>query len=255
RRRRRGDLLGAGDPPRHRPADHQPREPGRGLRPGLRAQRGAPGQGRRGRVQRLRLRRHQRHPGVRPHLTVAAPAPAGTVQRMLQPLALPSCFDLLALRRQAPSRYPLLLDSVASGTVQGRWDLLLVADGRGLRLEADGVSRDLGGAAHAGSFLQALDAWWQRERDDSSDPRWPFLGGWALLLDYELAAQVEPVLRLPRREDGRPPALALRCPAAVLHDRASGECVAVAEPGQERLLERVRADIEACGTLAPLPAW
>lgn len=174
---------------------------------------------------------------------------------MLQTLALPASFDLLALHRQAPSRYPLLLESVASGTVQGRWDLLLVADGRGLRLDGDGVSRDLEGAAHAGTFLQALDAWWQRERDDSSDPRWPFLGGWALLLDYELAAQVETVLRLPRREDGRPPALALRCPAAVLRDRASGECVAVAEPGQERLLERVRADIEACGTLAPLPAW
>ena len=174
---------------------------------------------------------------------------------MLQPLALPASFDLLALHRQAPARYPLLLESVASGTAQGRWDLLLMADGRGLRLDADGVTRDLEGTAHAGSFLQALDACWRHERDDASDPRWPFAGGWALLLDYELAAQVEPVLRLPVRGDGRPPALALRCPAAVVRDRDSGQCVAIAEPGQERLLDTLRADMEACTALAPLPAW
>ncbi|WP_019397635.1 aminodeoxychorismate synthase component I [Pseudoxanthomonas sp. GW2] len=174
---------------------------------------------------------------------------------MLQPFALPASVDLLALHRQAPSRYPLLLESVASGTAQGRWDLLLVADGRGLRLDADGTTRDLDGAEHAGTFLQALDAWWRREDAGIADPRWPFAGGWALLLDYELAAQVEPVLQLPQRQDGRPPALALRCPAAVLRDRASGQCVAIAEPGQGHLLGVLRADLEASAALPPLPAW
>src|SRR5690606_4039812 len=174
---------------------------------------------------------------------------------MLQPLALPASVDLLALHRQAPSRYPLLLESVASGTVQGRWDLLLMADGHGLRLDADGITRDLDGAEHAGTFLQALDAWWRREHADIADPRWPFAGGWAVLLDYELAAQVESVLQLPMRGDGRPPALALRCPAAVLRDRARGECVAIAEPGMEDLLDVLRADLEASATLPPLPAW
>ena len=51
------------------PADHQPAAAGRRLRPGLRAQRSTPGQGRRGDVQWFRLRRHQRHAGLQARLT------------------------------------------------------------------------------------------------------------------------------------------------------------------------------------------
>ena len=80
--------------------------------------------------------------------------------RMLLTHPLPADTDLLALHRQAPARYPLLMESVAAGTVQGRWDLLLVAAGGGLRLDADGVTRDLDGQARAGTFLQALDVEW-----------------------------------------------------------------------------------------------
>ncbi len=180
-------------------------------------------------------------------------------------LALPADTDLLALHRRAPSRYPLLMESAAAGTPQGRYDLLLVADGGGLRLDADGVARTLGGAAPAGvcigaTFLQALDAAWHAARDAvphghglDAAPRWPFCGGWALLLDYELGAQIEPVLDLPARRDGLPSALALRCPAAVLRDHVTGECVALAEPGAEYLLEAIVADMAA--PLPPLPAW
>ncbi|KAF1687521.1 aminodeoxychorismate synthase, component I [Pseudoxanthomonas broegbernensis] len=169
---------------------------------------------------------------------------------------LPADTDLLALHRLAPSRYPLLLESVAAGTAQGRWDLLLAADGHGLRLDADGITRDLAGQVHPGGFLQALDTQWQRLRSEAREPRWPFIGGWALLLDYELAAQVEPVLDLPLRPSGdRPMALALRCPAAVLRDRASGECVALAEAGHAASLQAVLDDLAAAAALPPLPAW
>ncbi len=180
-------------------------------------------------------------------------------------LALPADTDLLALHRRAPSRYPLLMESAAAGTPQGRYDLLLMADGGGLRLDADGVARTLGGAAPAGvcigaTFLQALDAAWHAARDAvphgnglDAALRWPFCGGWALLLDYELGAQIEPVLDLPARRDGLPSALALRCPAAVLRDHVTGECVALAEPGAEYLLETIVADMAA--PLPPLPAW
>ncbi|AKC85715.1 aminodeoxychorismate synthase component I [Pseudoxanthomonas suwonensis] len=175
---------------------------------------------------------------------------------MLRFHPLPADTDLLALHRLAPSRYPLLLESVASGTAQGRWDLLLAADGSGLRLDADGTTRDLAGDVQAGGFLDALDAQWRRQRSAAEEPRWPFHGGWALLLDYELAAQVEPVLELPMREaGGRPRALALRCPAAVLRDRASGECIAVAEAAHAALLQSVAADVEAARGLPPLPQW
>ncbi|MEB1529803.1 aminodeoxychorismate synthase component I [Xanthomonas sp. WHRI 7945] len=174
---------------------------------------------------------------------------------MLRTVPLPADTDLLALHRLAPQRYPLLLESAASGTAQGRWDLLLVASGEGLRLERDGVTRDLHGTPLAGDFLAALDAQWHAERCARDEPRWPFRGGWALLLDYELAAQVEPVLQLPQGQAPAPIALALRCPAALLRDHASGECVALAETAHAGLLEQVLADLRALPAAAPLPTW
>jgi anthranilate synthase component I len=174
---------------------------------------------------------------------------------MLVTRALPAETDLLALHRQSPSRYPLLLESVARGTAQGRWDLLLAADGESLALAADGTTRRTDGEAVAGDFLSALDAEWKRARIDREEPRWPFRGGWALFLAYELAAQVEPVLHLPQAAGGLPVALALRCPAAVLRDHAAGECVVVAEPGRDDMLAGIADDIASAAALPALPAW
>ncbi len=163
--------------------------------------------------------------------------------------------DLLALQRLAPARYPLLLESSAAGTAQGRWDLLLAADGGSLALLPDGNLVREDGSRVAGDFLAALDADWQAARQPHEEPRWPFRGGWALFIGYELAGQVEPVLRLPPAPGGLPVALALRCPAAVLRDRASGDCVALAEPGHAALLERILADFAVASELPALPAW
>ena len=174
---------------------------------------------------------------------------------MIETRSLPADTDLLALHRQAPSRYPLLLESVASGTAQGRWDLLLATDGTGLQLDAQSVTRTLAGQPVAGDFLGALDAEWRARRVAREEPRWPFRGGWALLLDYELAGQVEPVLALPQGDAMAPVALALRCPAAILHDRAGGECIALAEIGSNGLLDRIAADIDASQSQPALPAW
>lgn len=162
--------------------------------------------------------------------------------------------DLLALHHARPERYPLLLESSAHGTAQGRWDLLLMADGQALVCGRDGVTRDAAGQALDGSFLDVLDAAWSAVRIARDEPRWPFRGGWALLLGYELARQVEPVLRLPDAEGTLPVALALRCPAALLVDRVSGECVAVAEPERADLLERIQADMGESRSAA-IPAW
>lgn len=169
--------------------------------------------------------------------------------------ALPASLDLLDLHRHAPTRYAMLLESSAAGTAQGRWDLLLVGDGTGLTLEADGRTRDEHGVPVPGSFLAALDRAWQAERCARDEPRWPFRGGWALLLGYELSAQVEPVLHLPVATGTLPVALALRCPAAVLRDHATGECIALAEPGHEALLDSIMADAAATAHLPRLPAW
>ena len=173
-------------------------------------------------------------------------------QEMIQTRTLSPDTDLLALHRRAPERYPLLLESVASGTMHGRWDLLLATNGEGLQLDPHGVTRDLHGKSSGQTFLGALDAQWEAQRVLREEPRWPFRGGWALLLDYELAAQIEPVLALPRRHDSRPVAIALRCPAAVLRDHNTGDCVAIAEIGHAELLERILGDL-AGPTSAP--AW
>jgi anthranilate synthase component 1 len=174
---------------------------------------------------------------------------------MLLTRPVPTPIDLLALHRLAPQRYPLLLESSAHGTAQGRWDLLLATTGDALRLDRDGVTRDDGGRAKPGDFLAALDQAWQAERVARDEPRWPFRGGWALMLGYELAAQVEPVLALPGAAGEAPVALALRCPAAVLRDHATGECVLVAEPAYAVLLEQMAADIEAATMLPVLGPW
>jgi len=163
--------------------------------------------------------------------------------------------DLLALHRLAPQRYPLLLESTAAGR-QGRWDMLLMAAGGQLRLDADGRVRREDGALVEGDFLAVLDREWQAQRlprDASADV--PFRGGWALLLDYELAAQVEPVLSLPMRGDGLPQALALRCPAAVLRDRGDGRCLAVLEDSGAALLEQLQRDLHDAAALPALPEW
>ena len=175
---------------------------------------------------------------------------------MIETRALSPDTDLLALHRRDPSRYPVLLESVASGTVQGRWDLLLMAaEGEGFTLHHDGRVRDLHGAPQDANFLDTLDAHWQAARIDREEPRWPFRGGWALLLAYELAGEVEPVLQLPPRDDDArmPIAVALRCPAALLRDRGTGDCVVIAEQGHATLLERVAADLAVPAPASP--AW
>jgi anthranilate synthase component 1 len=172
------------------------------------------------------------------------------VTRVLDPKT-----NLLALHRQAPARYPLLLESVAHGNAQSRWDLLLAASGESLQLDADGIVRNEAGMAHAGDFLAEFDTCWQRQRQPREEPRWPFRGGWALFLAYELAAQVEPVLRLPCASGGLPVALALRCPAAILRDHATGECIAIAETESTAMLDDIVTDLAASGALPPMPAW
>jgi anthranilate synthase component 1 len=174
---------------------------------------------------------------------------------MLLTRSLPLSLDLLALHRQAPMSYPLLLESSAHGTAQGRWDLLLAANGDMLRLDRDGVTRNEAGQELADDFFTQLDAAWRSQRVQRDEPRWPFRGGWALLLGYELAGQVEPVLHLPAAPGDVPVALALRCPAAVLRDHVTGECVAVAEPAEAAMLDAIVADVEAAARLPSLSPW
>src|SRR5689334_1435155 len=80
-----------------------------------------------------------------------------------------------------------------------------------------------------GGFIDNLDAWLRREATprDPHKPL-PFMGGWVVYLSYELAQEVEPVLRLPPAE-GPYSAFALRVEHLAIHEHATGTTYAVSQ--------------------------
>ncbi|HET7299692.1 MAG TPA: aminodeoxychorismate synthase component I [Oleiagrimonas sp.] len=156
---------------------------------------------------------------------------------------LPGLRDLLALAAH-PQRYPCLLESVAHGTPSSRWDLLLAFPQQTLCLQADGHLMLDGVPQPSDRFLPALNNLWQAERTTASTDEWPFHGGWAMYLAYELAGQIEPRLRLPACSDQTPVAVALRCPAAVLYDHQNDCTVLLAEVKHADLLDEMHRDLD-----------
>ncbi|MEW9572513.1 aminodeoxychorismate synthase component I [Rhodanobacter sp. Si-c] len=159
--------------------------------------------------------------------------------------------DLLAPAAAFPQRYPCVLESVLHGTPQARFDILFAFPQDSLMLVADGGVRNAAGDVVGVHFLDALDVAWQAARLPREDDGLPFHGGWALLLGYELAGEIEPRLQL--RIDARlPAALALRCPAAAIVDHARGCTVLVAEAGSEHLLDALAADLDVVAAIPSL---
>jgi len=161
--------------------------------------------------------------------------------------------DLLALHAGRPERYPALFESAATAEVIGRFDILFAFPGTRLTLDGDGrLSADDGVDTH-GSFLQALDQWWLQERSAVEPSSLPFSGGWLVYLGYELAGQIEPRLRLPPGPG--PMAQAVRIPAALIHERASGQGWIVAERESESLIAQIESDLaQVCRTVPTPPA-
>lgn len=163
-------------------------------------------------------------------------------------IRLPNRVDLLALHRRNSERYPFLLQSAAFEPARARYDLLLAFPQAGLRLDHDGVTRDLDGNALGGAFPELLDREWQvaREGLEQADTALPFVGGWALFFSYEFAGVIEPVLNLPSAPESLPLALALRCPAAVIVDHVENATWLVTEATSADLLDAMRSDVVAC---------
>ena len=157
-----------------------------------------------------------------------------------------SC-DLLPLAAAHPRRYPGLLESVARGTRRARYDIVFAFPEVALRLDRPGDVRDAHGQHVGTCFLDALDQCWQAERlPRSATSALPFRGGWLLYLGYELAAEIEPTLRLPPPRDATLPiALALRCPAAIVVDHDRDCTVLVAEAKRAGLLDILQTDLAA----------
>ena len=160
--------------------------------------------------------------------------------------------DLLAPAAAFPERYPALLESVTRASAHARYDILFAFPQSTLSLAADGLVHEPDGRVHAGRFLDALDAAWRAERlPQGADDGLPFHGGWVMLLAYELAAEIEPTLRL-RYAQQLPVALALRCPAGIIVDHVRECTILVVEAGQEALLDAMQADLSAMPGIAPL---
>ena len=155
---------------------------------------------------------------------------------MIQQLAIEASFDLLDLHASHPRRYPYLLESSAPGP-QGRFDILFALPGDTI------VLRQL----EDFDFLLRLDERWRGEAvgHQSTGPL-PFHGGWFLYLGYELAAQIEPKLRLPPDSSTLPIASATRIPAAIIHDYRTGRRWIVAE--QETQAVTLMKDISRLDT-------
>ena len=107
-------------------------------------------------------------------------------------------FEPLDLIERFPERYPGLLES--GGDARGaraRFDILPIANGERLAASDEGLE---GPHAASGTFLGALETWWQTLKWPRAAERaaLPFLGGWLVYLGYELAEQIEPTLKLPR---------------------------------------------------------
>ncbi|RDS86516.1 aminodeoxychorismate synthase component I [Dyella psychrodurans] len=162
--------------------------------------------------------------------------------------------DLLAPAAAFPERYPALLESVTRASAHARYDILFAFPQSALSLDADGGVHGADGRISQGRFLDALDAAWQAERlPRHADDGLPFHGGWVLLLAYELAAEIEPSLRL-RHSDELPMALAVRCPAAIIVDHLHDRTVLVAEADQAALLDAMQADLGAEPVIPSLAA-
>ena len=178
-----------------------------------------------------------------------------------------------ALRQLAysdPARFPVLLDSSATG-VLGTFSILAGPPSGALWLDRQGVlhCEGLGEVPAELGFIDALEGLMAHERANlppvapalalqglCAAPG-PFRGGWMLFLSYEMAAHFEPRLQLPapdtrgEERDAAPVALALRIPAAVCFDHRSQQAFLVAEPDRADLLEQLHTALQG---LASPPA-
>jgi anthranilate synthase component 1 len=170
------------------------------------------------------------------------------------------------LRRLAvanPGRYPALLDSAVAGPL-GKLTILAAQPQAALWSTPDGRVQGQGVEPRAATFLKALESWWQDSagaapaRQEGQPPA-PFAPGWIVFLGYEIAADIEPHLKLPPTPLPWT-ALALRTPCALVHVLATDTVWAVAEPAAAHLLDEVIADaqrvadtLDAGGAVAPEP--
>lgn len=141
-------------------------------------------------------------------------------------------------------RYPFLLCSSASRDDNTQFDILPACPLYTLQLSADKTLHCNDENRPPGqTFFGSLERFYQQEKIPAlADSRFPFTGGWFVYLAYEMAEEIEPRLKLPALKANQPLAFAARCPAAIVYDKQNRQLLAVAEHGQEALLDTLEQD-------------
>ena len=155
--------------------------------------------------------------------------------------------DLASLHQSKPERYPFLLESVAQGSTEARYDILFAFPQGSLILDNANQLSSKSIEIDGNDFLANLDSWWKNCDINNSEqkPELPFIGGWFLYLGYELAGQIEPVLKLPMSKETDAVAYAVRIPAAIIKDHVTQRCWLVSEPGYLDELKLMHDDLAA----------
>jgi anthranilate synthase component 1 len=151
--------------------------------------------------------------------------------------------SLLALHSRHPQRYPVLFDSAAAGAELGRFDILFAHPRESMTLQSDGMLIEPDGTVSRNSFLQALDRWWRELYRPAAESQLPFHGGWFVYLGYELAGHIESRLKL-RAPPAGPVAMAIRIPAAIIVEHATGNAWIVTEPESAELIDAIARDLD-----------
>ncbi|MEJ0084064.1 MAG: aminodeoxychorismate synthase component I [Pseudomonadota bacterium] len=162
---------------------------------------------------------------------------------LIETVAVPGS-ALRTLATLSPAQYPVLFDSAADGPL-ARFSLLTAAPRAALWRDADGSLGASGITLTQGGFLDELEAWTRREhRERSTRGGLPFVDGWIVYLGYEVAAEIERRLKLPRAAAPLS-AFALRVDTLAIHDVASDRVYAVSPAGEIEAQRRLIEDLQA----------
>lgn len=150
---------------------------------------------------------------------------------------------LRILADEHPEQFPVFLDSAAQGPLT-RYSMLAFEPAAWLARDANGALVAEGTRIGPGGFIDNLDEWLRREatpRDPGKSL--PFMGGWFVYLSYELAQEVEPVLRLPAASAPFS-AFALRTCHLAVYDHAADSLYAISQDGDAASHARLVARLE-----------
>jgi anthranilate synthase component 1 len=166
--------------------------------------------------------------------------------------------DLLSLHQHAPDTYPFLLETALKSGEQHfdilfafpqqtlllqHHDLTLVKNTEKKAATTTTLKADI--SLSGGDFLSSFDQWWNIEKVPSGQPQsLPFTGGWFVFLSYELVGQIESGLHLSQNAQCEPVAFATRIPAAIIRDHNTGHLYAIAENGQQHLIDNMVSHVQ-----------